>query len=125
MLRRAFLALPLALAALPARAAGKPFETAAFQAAQKAGKPIVVVVYAEWCPTCRKQEPAVKALLETPEFAKFDAFQVDFDMQDEVLRAFRVTKQSTLLVFKGEREVTRATGLTRPEAIAELLRKAL
>lgn len=126
MLRRSFLGLLAALPFVPlAAAAARPFEMAPFNAAQKAGKPILVVVYAEWCPTCRKQDPAVETLMKTPEFAGFEVFRVDFDMQDEVLEAFRVRKQSTLLVFRGDKEVARSTGETRPEAIAQMLRKAL
>ncbi len=126
MHRRTLLAL---LATLPfasfARAAAKPFDPAAFAAAQKSGKPVLVVAYAEWCPTCRKQEPAIESLLKTPEFANFQWFKVDFDLEEEVLKSFRVTKQSTLIVFRGDKEVARSTGQTRTEAIAELLRKAL
>lgn len=126
MLRRSFLGLLALLPLVPVAqaATGQPFETAPFDAARKAGKPVLVMVYAEWCPTCRKQDPAVDALIKTPEFAGFEVFRVDFDMQDDVLEAFKVRKQSTLIVFKGQKEVARSTGETRPEAIAELLRKA-
>jgi thiol-disulfide isomerase/thioredoxin len=37
-----------------ARAAMTEFTMAAFKAAQKAGKPILVDVWASWCPTCVK-----------------------------------------------------------------------
>ena len=126
MLRRSVLGLLVTflLTASALAATGKPFEMEPFNAARRAGKPILVMVYAEWCPTCRKQDPAVEALMRTPEFAGFEVFRVDFDMQDDVLDAFKVRKQSTLLVFKGDKEVARVTGETRPEAIAELLRKA-
>ena len=51
--RRSFLASLAAcafatLAALPAVAAPQPFTDKAFQAAQAAGKPILVDVYANW-----------------------------------------------------------------------------
>jgi thioredoxin 1 len=114
----------LCLASL-AMAAGNPFEQAPFEAARKAGKPVVVVVYADWCPTCRKQDPAVEALLKTPEFAGFELFRVDFDMQDDALKMLKVTRQSTLIVYKGQAEVSRTTGETRPDALASQLRKAL
>lgn len=127
MTRRSALLAFAALLAAPfaALAGGQPFEQAPFDAARRAGKPVLVMVYADWCPTCRKQDPAVEALLKTPEFAKFALFRVDFDMQDDVLAAFKVQRQSTLIVFKGEREVARSTGDTRPDSIAAMLRKAL
>jgi hypothetical protein len=46
-------------------------------------------------------------------------------MQDDVLAAFKVQRQSTLIVFKGEREMARSTGDTKPDSIAAMLRKAL
>jgi thiol-disulfide isomerase/thioredoxin len=122
---RTLAALAFLLLAGLASAAGTPFEQAPFDAARQAGKPVVVMVYAEWCPTCRKQDPAVEAVLKSPEFAKFALFRVDFDMQDEVLEALRVTRQSTLIVYKGDKEVARSTGETRPDAIAAQFRKAL
>lgn len=124
--RSALLALAtLCLAPLAAVAAGQPFEQVPFDAARKAGKPVLVMVYADWCPTCRKQDPVVEALLKTPEFAKVALFRVDFDMQDEVLKALEVQRQSTLIVFKGGREVARSTGDTKPDSIAAMLRKGL
>ncbi len=55
---------------------------------QHAPKPVLVMVYADWCPTCRKQDPVVEALLKTPEFAKVALFRVDFAKLEEALPAF-------------------------------------
>jgi thioredoxin 1 len=40
----------------------KPFDQKAFEAAQAAGKPILVEVYAPWCPVCRAQAPILAKL---------------------------------------------------------------
>ncbi len=50
----AFLCLGAGLAA-----AGTSFTPAAFEAAEKAGKPILIDVTAPWCPTCRAQAPVL------------------------------------------------------------------
>lgn len=60
---------PLALLAglfiaAAAWAGGKPFDAATFEAAQKAGKPILVAIHADWCSTCRAQDPVVSSLLQ-------------------------------------------------------------
>lgn len=67
----------------------------------------------------------MEALLKTPEFAGVSWFKVDFDSQDAVLQAFKVSKQSTLIMFRGDKEIARSTGQTAPDAIAGLIRKAL
>lgn len=106
-------------------AAGKPFDAAAFEAAKKAGRPILVAVHADWCGTCRAQEPVIEALLRDPRNAGFVAFRVDFDKQRDVVRQFGVQWQSTLIVFKGGREVSRSTAAVEQSAIAAQLAKAL
>ncbi len=106
-------------------AAGKPYDQAGFDAAQAAGKPILVEVYADWCPTCRAQEPIVSELMRDPKNAGFVVLRVDFDNQKDVVKRFRARYQSTLIVFKGKKEVIRSTGETRKDAIAAQLAKAL
>jgi thioredoxin-like negative regulator of GroEL len=108
-----------------ALAAGQPFERAAFEAAQKAGRPILLAVHADWCATCRAQEPVLESLLREPKHAGFVAFRVDFDRQKEVVRRLRVQYQSTLIVYKGSKEVARSTAVTDEAAIAAQLAKAL
>ena len=43
-------------------AAGKPFDQATFNQAQKDGKSILVAVHADWCPTCRAQAVIIEKL---------------------------------------------------------------
>lgn len=106
-------------------AAGKPFDQAAFEAAQAAGKPILLEVHADWCPTCRAQEPIVSELMQEPKNAGFVVLRVDFDHQKDALKRLRARYQSTLIVFKGNKEVSRSTGETRKDAIAAQLALAL
>ena len=43
-----------------------PFDQKAFEAAQAAGKSILVDVSAPWCPVCRAQKPIVEKLSLLP-----------------------------------------------------------
>ena len=52
-------------------------------------------------------------------------FTVDFDSQKDLLRKLNVQKQSTLIVFKGKKEVGRSTGDTNPGRIEALLNKSI
>ncbi|KAB2911893.1 MAG: thioredoxin family protein [Dechloromonas sp.] len=101
------------------------FEQATFDALQKEGKPVLVVIHADWCPTCRAQAPLISELVATPEFKAVQVMRVDFDARKDVVKAMKATMQSTLIVFKGGREVGRSVGDTRKEGIAALLKKAL
>ena len=101
------------------------FTAAGLEAAQKAGKSILVEVHAPWCPTCKSQAPILAKLEAEPRFANLAIFRVDFDTQKDALRALNVQKQSTLIVFKGATEKGRSTGATDPLSIEELLEKSL
>jgi thioredoxin 1 len=101
------------------------FDQSAFDAAQKAGKPILVEITAPWCPVCKAQAPILNNLRSDPEFKNLQTFSIDFDSQKDLLRAFKVSKQSTLIVFKGPTEIGRSTGVTDPAAIEALLAKSL
>lgn len=109
--------------AMPSLAnAGQPFDTKAFQASQAAGKSILVDVIAPWCPTCKQQKPIVQEIeKEHPDLIVYD---VDFDSAKDVLKQFRVQYQSTLIVFKGSKEVARSTGETDPVSLRALVAKA-
>lgn len=109
-----------------ARAAERqPFTDAAFDAAQAAGRPVLVDVFASWCPTCRAQKPHIDAMAADPRMKDAVFFTVDFDNQKDVLRRLNVRSQSTLIAFKGREERARATGITDPVQIRDLLLQAL
>jgi len=94
-----------------------------FNQLQKEGKSILVVVHAPWCPTCRAQAPIINELLSENEFKEINALRVDFDSQKEILKKLNVSKQSTLIIFKGGKEVARSTGDTSLWNIEKLLKR--
>jgi len=116
-----FASMALSLAVTAHAAETKPFDQATFQALQAAGKPILIDVYADWCPTCKAQEPIVSELLTRPQFAGYTRLKVNFDTQKDVRRKFGVSQQSTFIVFRGAKELGRSTGDTHLESIASLL----
>lgn len=115
----------LMLFPLFAHAVGEPYTQERMDALNKAGKPTLVFVYADWCPTCRAQEKILNELLSTAELKGLTTLKVNFDEQKKVLRAFGVKYQSTFILFKGGKEVVRVTAETDRERIAEWLRQAL
>jgi thioredoxin 1 len=115
----------LSFAALTAAMDAKPFDQGAFDAAQAAGKPILVEVTAPWCPTCKAQAPILARLKGEARFKDLVSFNIDFDSQKDLLRKFNVQTQSTLIVFKGKQEAGRSTGDTNAASIEALLGKSI
>lgn len=103
----------------------QPFTPAAFEAAQKSGKPILIEVSAPWCPICKAQKPVIAKLAAEPRFKDLQVFDVDFDTRKDVLKQFNARMQSTLIAFKGQNEVGRSVGETQPEWIEGLVEKTL
>jgi thioredoxin-like negative regulator of GroEL len=109
-----------AAAASPSTAV-EPYSDARFNALLESGQPVLVEAHADWCPTCRRQAPAVEALVKTERYRGYTVLRVNFDEQPDALRRFRIAQQSTLVVFVKGQERGRAVGVTQPEQIAALL----
>lgn len=129
--RRTLLTVPAALLVLaplrpsPARAATQAaFTRQAFAQAQQAGKPILVHVWASWCPTCARQAPLLKQLAAEPGNKDLTVLTVNFDTQKDVVKQFGVRTQSTLIAFRGKTEVGRSIGDTDTASIQALIARA-
>ena len=123
LLTRTFLLFSLVIGS--AFAANMPFEQAKFDQLLKDGKPVVLHIHADWCPVCRAQDAVLEDLLPLDEFKNLTVMRADFDTEKTLLRKYKVRNQSTFIVFKNGKEVTRSTGETDSTHIAELLKKAL
>jgi thiol-disulfide isomerase/thioredoxin len=129
--RRAFVGGATAIAATglaaPAMALTSgftPYTKAAFDAAMKGSKPVLVHVHASWCPTCKKQESVFNELSGSSDFKKLTAFVVDFDKEADFKKAHNITVQSVILVFKNGKEFARSGGVTDKTRIAAIVAEA-
>lgn len=82
--RRHFLATLTVIAAaslgsIASAATKTPFDQKAFDAAQAAGKPVLIEVTAPWCPTCKAQAPILSRLKSEPKHKELVSFDIDFD----------------------------------------------
>ncbi len=125
-IRKILAALTLLAVAASAAAAGeRPYTTDDFKQLTQAGQQVVVDVHADWCPTCRRQQPVLESLVKEGKYKDYTILVVDFDKQTDALKQFRVSSQSTLIVFHGTQEKARATGITTPQQIGALLDQGL
>lgn len=102
-----------------------PYSQPAFNKLVGEGKPVLVEVYADWCSTCRAQASITDALLREKPYRGIHSLRIDYDKQKDALGTLRVPMQSTLILFKGGKEVGRSLGDTSRESIENLLRKAI
>ena len=103
----------------------KPFTQQAFDTLTAEGKPVVLDISATWCPTCKAQKPIIDGLMKQPAYKDVTLMTIDFDANKPLLRNFKVGMQSTLVAFKGSREVGRSVGDTTPDGIEGLIRKTI
>lgn len=119
-------ALASLIAAAPAFAGEvQPYRAARFDALTNEGKPVIVAVHASWCPTCKAQAPIVMELMSRPAYKDVTLLMVDFDADKPALGRFKVGMQSTLVAFKGSKEVARSVGDTTPEGLEGLVKKTV
>jgi thioredoxin 1 len=111
---------PLTVQAAPQR----PYDEQAFKAAQEASKPVLIEIHADWCPTCKAQIPILDKLSREPAYSGVERLRVDFDSQKNLVKRFKATTQSTLVLYKGKAEVARSVGETDEGRIRAMLDKA-
>ncbi|EAQ27614.1 Trx [Erythrobacter sp. NAP1] len=113
------------LTAQASTAGWQTYDEAEFMMAQKKGKTIVVDVYADWCPTCRAQAPILDELREQRQSGDVLFVKVNFDDEKAFLRAHRIPRQSTVLVFNGMDEVARSIAETNRGRLRSMVLGAL
>ena len=121
-------AVPAIIVAMPAVAAApaiQPYNQAAFDAAQKAGKPILVWVHAPWCPVCREQAKTIARVTAEPAYRDMQVFRIDYDTQKPLWQKFGATMQSTLIGFHGKRETGRIAHDTDDAKVSAVISSAI
>ena len=99
----------------------KPYVKTDFDKTLATGQPVLVHVHADWCPTCKRQLTVLGPMLKDPANAKLAAVTVDFDTETAFKKANKVGGQSTLIVYKGGKEVARSVGATDAATIGSLI----
>lgn len=83
-----------------------------------------VIVTKDGCPVCKKQVAALEMVLKQSEFASLKIHQINF--KDPLAsEKFKANRQSTIIVYKDGKEVSRTTGLTDSVEISNELKKAI
>ena len=105
------------------------FDKNLFDKAQSEGKIVVVSSWIKYCSSCANQ---MKVLQKAKKEGKLSDIRFDdilyfsFDVTNsEIANLFNVQYQTTLLIFKGDKEVYRSLGETTEDLIYEALKASI
>ncbi len=101
------------------------FDQAKFQAAQAAGKSIVVHSFATWCTTCKAQAPSMSEAARDPKFANVVFFELDIDRDTAAVKALQFTAQAQFKIYKGGKEVGWEVGMVDRDSVYKAISEAL
>ena len=100
-----------------------------FDKAQSEGKVVIVSSWIKYCSSCASQmkvlkKAKIKGKLSDIKFDNIEYFS--FDVRNkEIADLFNVQYQTTLLIFKGDKEVYRSIGETTKDLIYEALKTSI
>ncbi len=92
-----------------------------FEELMQRGEPMLVEVYASWCPTCLLQHRALQSLHAAGRGPEIRAIRVDFDRDTEFLERYAFRHTGTMVLYNNGREAARKAGLVTPEKIEAFL----
>ena len=105
------------------------FNKELFDKAQSDGKIVVVSSWVKYCSSCASQMKVLQKAKNKGELSdiKFDDIEYfSFDVTNkEIANLFNVQYQTTLLIFKGNKEVYRSIGETTENLIYEALKASI
>lgn len=83
--------------------------------------PVLVEIYAPWCPTCLLQHEAFETLHEEGRAPKIHALRVDFDRDTAFREQYNISATGMLLIFQKGQIKTHAPGLVTSSKIKAFL----
>lgn len=102
-----------------------PYSAEALKSAQSAGKPVALHFHASWCGTCRAQERAFLGMKDVPELKDVTLLVVDYDKEKPLRQSLNVRSQSTVVVYKGNKQTALIAGETDSASLQRVLKSAL
>ena len=105
------------------------FKKDLFDKAQSEGKVVIVSSWIKYCSSCASQMKVLKKAKNEGELSdiKFDNIEYfSFDVTNkEIADLFNIQYQTTLLIFKNNKEVYRSIGETTKDLIYEALKASI
>lgn len=100
-----------------------PFTEARLNQLQADNAAVLIDINATWCPTCRKQGEIIDQYLQANPESNLTVLKVDYDTQKQWVKHFNAVRQSTLVVFQGNKEMGRVIAETNKQKLFDLFAK--
>ena len=119
------LVILILLIQFPLNAADKytNFSLSSLEKAKANGKTVVVNSYEPWCWSCRKQDKVLIGAKE--EFKKVVFLTYQQGKNKDIAEALNISVRTTIVVFKGKKEVARIIGQTGKPEIYSAIEKGI
>ena len=98
------------------------FNQQIFDKAQSEGKVVVVSSWIKYCTSCASQMKALNKLKNEFDNVEYYTFEVT---NKEIAKLLDVQYQTTLLIFKNNKEVYRSIGVTSKDAIYKAIKSSI
>lgn len=96
------------------------FTESSFEKLKNGNVSILIDIHATWCPTCRQQEKVIKAFLKKNPESDLMVLKVDYDKQKKWVKYFKAFRQSTLIMYKGDVEISRSIAETNQKKLFKM-----
>ena len=101
----------------------QPYDAAKADAAIKAGKPVVLHVYADWCLQCHMQKSILETLKTTGTYDDIAFFRVGYDDQKDIVAKLD-SPRATVIAYKGGKEIKRMSWGMTTASVEDVLKAA-
>ncbi|NCN28201.1 thioredoxin family protein [bacterium] len=101
------------------------FTAESFTKDRDSGAAVVVDIYADWCPTCKKQATDLTKILKDKSFKNVKLYKLDYDQKDLVQEFSKlidrpIPRQSTIVVFKNKKLKEFSVAQTGEELVTKI-----
>ena len=99
------------------------FSIETLEKAQASGKTIVINSYEIWCGTCSKQTKILDQAEK--EFNEVVFFSYEQSKNKDIAKKLKIKHWTTIVVYRGGKEITRIIGQTDKETIYSAIKKGI